>query len=153
MIFVGTRLRYRPSKYLNYRWYAPQSQVFQCSRTFGSERISKMLFFIRILNYTKLTNPAFIKKLNLLLYYTCWAIKLTKGEYDLLSLSLFRSYRFAGYKQFSWWIHNRLGKWVRKVIPSCALWNIRQKYPSADGSYIPFNESRDDEARELYGDN
>ena len=68
-------------------------------------------------------------------------------EYDILGLSLFRSYRFAGYKQYAWWIHNRLGKGVKKVIPSCALWSIRKKYPSADGSYIPFKESRDDEAR------
>ena len=100
-----------------------------------------------------MTNPAFIKKLDLLLYYVCMAIKLKKGEYDILCLSLFRLYRFAGYKQFSWWIHNQLGKGVRKVIPSCALWSIREKYPSADGSHIPFKESRDDKARQLYGDN
>ena len=100
-----------------------------------------------------MTNPTFIKKLNLLLYYICRGIKLTKGEYDLLCLSLFRSYRFAGYKQFSWWVHNQLGKGVRKVIPSCALWSIREKHPSVDGSYIPFKESRDNDARQLYGDN
>ena len=34
-----------------------------------------------------------------------------------------RSYRFAGYKQFSWWIHNRLVKGVGKVISSCGLWS------------------------------
>ena len=33
-----------------------------------------------------------------------------------------KSYRFAGYKQFTWWVHQRLGKGVRRVIPSCALW-------------------------------
>ena len=99
-----------------------------------------------------MTNPAFIKKLNLLLYYACRAIKLTKGECDILCLSLFRLYRFAGHKQFSWWIHNRLGKGVRKVIPSCTLWSIREKYPSADGSYMSFKESHEDEARQLYGD-
>ena len=31
------------------------------------------------------------------------------------------SYRFAGYKQYTFWVHNYLGKGVRKVIPSCAL--------------------------------
>ena len=31
------------------------------------------------------------------------------------------SYRFAGYKQYSFWVHNYLGKGVRKVIPSCAV--------------------------------
>ena len=100
-----------------------------------------------------MTNPTFIRKLNLLLYNVCRAIKLAKGECDILCLWLFKSYRFAGYKQFSWWIHNRLGKGVRRIIPSCALWSICQKSPSANGSYIPFKESHDDEARHLYGDN
>lgn len=53
--------------------------------------------------------------------------------------------RFAGYKQYTWWIHNRLGKGVRKVIPSCALWKIREKYPEASGSYVPFMESKMEE--------
>ena len=44
-------------------------------------------------------------------------------------------------------------KGVRKVILLCALWSIHEKYCSADGSYIPFKENREDEARQLYGDN
>ena len=108
---------------------------------------------MRIWNYPKLTNPAFIKILNLLLHYVCRAIKLTKGKYDILCLPLFRSYRFVGYKQFSWWILNRFGKGVKKAIPSCALFSIREKYLSADRSYISFKESRDDKARQLYRDN
>ena len=75
-----------------------------------------------------------------------------KDEYTLC-LSLIRFYRFAGYKQFLWWIHNWLGKGFRKLIPSCALWSICEKCPSANGSYIPFKESCDDEAKQLYGDN
>ena len=31
------------------------------------------------------------------------------------------SYRFAGYKQYTFWVHNYLGKGVRKVIPSCVV--------------------------------
>ena len=100
-----------------------------------------------------MTNPAFIKKLNLLLYYVCRGIKLTKGEYDILCLSLFKSYGFAGYKQFSWWIQIHSGKGVTKVISSSALWSVCEKYPSADGSYIPLKESHDNDARQLYGDN
>ena len=36
--------------------------------------------------------------------------------------------RFAGYKQYTWWVHNRLGKGVRKVIPACAVKKIRENY-------------------------
>ena len=31
------------------------------------------------------------------------------------------SHRFARYKQYTFWVHNYLGKCVRKVIPSCAV--------------------------------
>ena len=31
------------------------------------------------------------------------------------------SYKFAGCKQYTFWVHNYLGKDVRKVIPSCAV--------------------------------
>ena len=41
-IFLGARLRYRRSKYLNYRWYGLQS--FQWIRTFDSERSSNKFF-------------------------------------------------------------------------------------------------------------
>ena len=59
----------------------------------------------------------------------------------------FRSFRFAGYKQYTWWVHNRLGKGVRKVIPSCAVWAIRNTYPAPDDTYVPFMESIEDEER------
>ena len=47
----------------------------------------------------------------------------------------------------------RLDKGVSKVLHSCALLSIRKNYPSADENYIPFKESHEDEARQLYGDN
>lgn len=50
--------------------------------------------------------------------------------------------RFAAYKQYIYWIYSRLGKHVRRVIPSCVVWNIRRKYPSEDGNYVPFKFSR-----------
>lgn len=59
--------------------------------------------------------------------------------------NFFRSYRFAGYKQYTWWIHNILGKGVRKVIPSCAIWAIRQKYPAENNVYVPFKEYKEDD--------
>lgn len=57
------------------------------------------------------------------------------------------SYRFAGYNQYTWWIHSHLGKGIRKVIPSCAIWAIRNTYPSEDGKYIPFMESKEEDKR------
>ena len=57
------------------------------------------------------------------------------------------AYRYASYKQCTWWVHNNLGKEVREVIPSCAAWAIRNNYPSKDGKYIPFMESKEGEKR------
>ena len=76
-----------------------------------------------------MTNPVFIKKFNLLLYYVCRGIKLRKGKYDILRLPLFRSYRFAGYKQFLWWIHNELGKpiGILKLVVTF-FYKIREEY-------------------------
>ena len=55
--------------------------------------------------------------------------------------------RYAGCKQYLWWVQNNLGKRVRKVIPSCAAWAIRNNYPSKDGKYFPFMESKEGEKR------
>ena len=56
---------------------------------------------------------------------------------DALLLPL-RNYRYTSYKQFTWWIHSRLGKGVWKVIPSCVVWSIRKNYPSENGVYTDF---------------
>ena len=56
-----------------------------------------------------------------------------------------RSLRYAGYRQYTWWVHNRLGRGVRKVIPSCAIWAIRDAYPEIGNlRYAPFQEARDE---------
>ena len=57
-----------------------------------------------------------------------------------------RYFRFAGYKQYIFWVYNYLGKGVRKVIPSCAVWRIRNEFKANDDEvYVPFSESRADE--------
>ena len=55
-----------------------------------------------------------------------------------------RSLRFAAYKQFIWWIFQRLGKGSKRVILSCVVWNIRKLYPEANGQYVLFNEGEFD---------
>ena len=56
-----------------------------------------------------------------------------------------RSLRYAAYRMFTWWVHNRLGRGVRKVIPSCAIWDIRNAFPESDNThYVPYQEVRDE---------
>ncbi|XP_057296270.1 P2X purinoceptor 7-like [Hydractinia symbiolongicarpus] len=52
-----------------------------------------------------------------------------------------RSYWFAAYKQYIWWVYGRLGIGYRKPIPSCVVWVIRNEYPQPDGVYVPYTES------------
>uniref|UniRef100_A0A672GRD5 P2X purinoreceptor 7 intracellular domain-containing protein n=1 Tax=Salarias fasciatus TaxID=181472 RepID=A0A672GRD5_SALFA len=49
-----------------------------------------------------------------------------------------RSYRYAAYRQFTWWMHGWLGKRVRRVIPSCSVNHIRQIYPEENRLYTGF---------------
>ena len=55
-----------------------------------------------------------------------------------------RSYRYAAYRQFTWWVYKHLGKGNRRVIPSCTLWVIRNAFPESDGQYVLYNEGDKD---------
>jgi len=49
-------------------------------------------------------------------------------------------YRKAAYWQWTMWRVRYLGRGVRKVIPSCVVWCICNKYPSLNGNYLGLKE-------------
>ena len=52
-----------------------------------------------------------------------------------------KSYRFIAYKQYTCWIYGRLGKDIRRPIPSCAVQEIRRKFPAPDNVYTSYTEN------------
>ena len=52
------------------------------------------------------------------------------------------NFRHAAYRQFVLWRFGHLGSGNRVVIPSCVVWAIRDRYPSADGTYTGFKVAR-----------
>jgi len=67
-----------------------------------------------------------------------------------LSQSGFRFYRYAAYRQFTWWVRGWLGKKVRRVIPACAIRRIRDAFPEPDSMYVGFKAGDvEEQLREL----
>ena len=48
------------------------------------------------------------------------------------------NFRHAAYRQFVLWRFGHVGSGNRVVIPSCVVWAVRDRYPSADGTYTGF---------------
>ncbi|KAL5496979.1 hypothetical protein EMCRGX_G013360 [Ephydatia muelleri] len=52
-----------------------------------------------------------------------------------------RSYRHAAYRQYILWSYNiRLGRRIRRVIPSCVVTAIRNEFPEPDNNYVGYKE-------------
>ena len=49
-------------------------------------------------------------------------------------------YRKAAYWQWTMWQCGYLGGGVRKVVPSCVVWCVRDKYSAPYGNYLGFKE-------------
>ena len=57
----------------------------------------------------------------------------------------YRSVRYTGYRMFTWWVQNRFGISMRKVIPLRATWVIHDAYMEADSTeYALFQEARNE---------
>ncbi|XP_069109769.1 uncharacterized protein [Argopecten irradians] len=53
-----------------------------------------------------------------------------------------KSMRHSAYRNFTLWRHGRLGQGKRKVIPSCVIRKIRNKFPSSTNTYTGFQPGR-----------
>ncbi|KAL4234519.1 hypothetical protein ACF0H5_006162 [Mactra antiquata] len=51
------------------------------------------------------------------------------------------SMRHAAYRQYILFHFGKLGHGIRRPVPSCCTWFIRDKYPDPNNYYVPFEPS------------
>lgn len=56
------------------------------------------------------------------------------------------NYRYHAYRKYIRFIHGRLGRHRRRVIPSCVVRSIRTLWPSPDGQYAGYSNAQSAEA-------
>ena len=54
-----------------------------------------------------------------------------------------KAYRYAAYRNFTYFVHTRLGKGVRRRIPACVIRRIREQFPAPDGMYVGYKDDGD----------
>ncbi|XP_072017743.1 uncharacterized protein [Amphiura filiformis] len=70
--------------------------------------------------------------------------------YDMNQEWSHRLYRLLSYQSYTYWIHQRLGKKNRRVIPACVVNTIRERWPEADPTtYVSYKEA-DDEIQDAW---
>lgn len=68
------------------------------------------------------------------------------SDFVLFSFFFGRSMRLPGYRQFTWWIYNRLGKGCPRVIRPCVVCAIRNQYQDPEGNYTGFKDAEGNES-------
>ena len=62
-----------------------------------------------------------------------------------ISLLIHRLYRYVGYRAYTYWIHQRLGRYVRRATPACVVLAIRAAFPEErDEDYISYKDAEDE---------
>lgn len=102
-----------------------------CQEEMGGERIRDTECLTKLEAFTRLClDPLVLENVLVGLHHST-GVSLSPNN---------RNYRYAAYKQFVWWRYGYLGARNRKVVPACATWKIRQRFPEPLGIYIPFKE-------------
>lgn len=66
------------------------------------------------------------------------------GDNLAFDLMTNKNYRYHAYRSYIQYMHGRLGRKNRRVIPACVVAKIRSIWPSTDGLYVGYKPAEDD---------
>ena len=55
----------------------------------------------------------------------------------------YRFHHYVAYRQFTCWMHNHLGRNLRRAAPSCVVNAIKTEFPAPDRIYVRFKEAEE----------